>query len=113
MITQPRLPCYELGIKFGLNDMPHRFLSSGRTGFYFAVVEEGELATGDAVERLQEDPNGISVADVISLYLDPENQDAPLIERALQIEALPSGWRKRFLKKLGKSKVQQIRKRTR
>jgi len=105
MVAQPRLPCYKLGIKFGRDDMPERFLASGRTGFYFAVVDEGELCEGDVMERIERDANPVSVENIVRLYLDDKDQDVRLIERALQVEALPSGWRKRFLKKLGKSKV--------
>jgi len=105
MVAQPRLPCYKLGIKFGRDDMPERFLASGRTGIYFAVVEEGELGEGDVLERIERDVNQVSVADLLRLDLNPGPRDAPQIERALQIEALPSGWRKRLIKKLGKLEV--------
>jgi len=105
MVIQPRLPCYKLGIKFGRDDLPERFLASMRTGFYFAVVEEGELGEGDIVERVKQDPNQISVSTVLGLHLDHEHQDIHQIERALQIEALPSGWRKRLLKKLDEPKT--------
>jgi MOSC domain-containing protein YiiM len=96
MITQPRLPCYKLGIRFSRSDMPDRFLASRRTGFYLAVVEEGELGQGDAIERISRDPNGISVAAVVRLHLERDHQDIRLLERALRSAALPSGWRKRF-----------------
>jgi len=105
MVTQPRLPCYKLGIKFGRDDMPKRFLASGRTGFYFAVVEEGELGEDDVVERIGRDENPVSIADILRLAYGEEVQDVGLVERALQNEALPSGWRKQLLKKLGESKV--------
>lgn len=105
MVTQPRLPCYKLGIKFGRDDMPDRFLSSRRTGFYFAVIEEGELGEGDVVERVKQDPNQISVSTILRLHLNHEQQDIQQIDQTLQVEALPSGWRKRFLKKLGESKT--------
>ncbi|HUX09079.1 MAG TPA: MOSC domain-containing protein [Terriglobia bacterium] len=104
MVTQPRLPCYKLGIKFGRDDMPKRFLASGRTGFYFAVVEEGELGEDDVVERIGRDENPVSIADILRLAYGEEVQDVGLVERALQNEALPSGWRKQLLKKLGESK---------
>jgi MOSC domain-containing protein YiiM len=98
MVTQPRLPCYKLGIRFGRGDMPDRFLASRRTGFYLSVLEEGELGEGDAVEWITQDLYGISVATVVRLYLERGFQDIHLLERALQVEALPSGWRKRFQK---------------
>jgi MOSC domain-containing protein YiiM len=100
MVTQPRLPCYKLGIKFGRDDIIDRFLASGRTGFYLAVVEEGELREGDFVNRVERGPNQISVPTILRLYLDHEPQDVRLLEGALQVDALPSGWRKRFIKRL-------------
>jgi MOSC domain-containing protein YiiM len=101
MVTQPRQPCYKLGIKFGRNDIVERFVASGRAGFYFLVVEEGELGEGDTVEPIHQDTNRISVADLLRLYYNQGSTDTRQIERALQIEALPSGWRTRLLKKLG------------
>ena len=100
MVTQPRLPCYKLAIKFSREDMPELFLASRRTGFYFSVVEEGELGGSDAVEPVHRDPNQISIGGLLRLYYDHEKQDVPLLERALQVESLTSGWRKRLLKKL-------------
>jgi MOSC domain-containing protein YiiM len=47
MVTEPRMPCYKLGIRFGRPDMIKRFLASERTGFYFAVLQEGEVGVGD------------------------------------------------------------------
>jgi MOSC domain-containing protein YiiM len=105
MVTQPRLPCYKLGIRFGRDDMPERFFSSRRTGFYFAVVEEGELGEGDAVEPIYRDANQVSVADLLRLNYDHENQDPLLTGRALQVEALTPGWQKRLLKRLEESKA--------
>ncbi len=104
MVTQPRLPCYKLGIKFGRDDMPDRFLASRRTGFYFAVVEEGNLGEGDTPDPVYREANRVSIADLLRIEYDQENPDAQLIERALQVEALTPGWRKRLLKKMGKSR---------
>ena len=53
MVTQPRMPCFKLGIRFNRSDMVKRFLQSGRTGFYFAVLKEGEVAAGDSIELLE------------------------------------------------------------
>ena len=53
VVTQPRLPCYKLGIRFGRKDILKRFLQSGRTGFYFAVTTEGEVGAGDAIELIE------------------------------------------------------------
>lgn len=105
MVTQPRLPCYKLGIKFGRDDMPEHFLSSGRTGFYFSVVEEGELGAGDLIETIEKEPHQVSIATVLRLYHSHQPQDSRQIEQILKIEALASGWRKRFLRMLEESKI--------
>ena len=67
-ITQPRLPCYKLGIKFGRADMIKRFLSSGRTGFYLAVLKEGMVGAGDAIELTGRNANAATVAEIVKLY---------------------------------------------
>src|SRR6266700_1977581 len=55
VVTQPRVPCYKLGLKFGRDDILKRFLQSGLTGFYFAVLKEGEVAAGDPIRLLHRD----------------------------------------------------------
>lgn len=108
VVTQPRLPCYKLGIRFDRKDLPERFLASGRTGFYFAVIEEGELGEGDAVKRVFKDPNQVSVSDVLRLHIHRDRPDVRRIERALQVAALPRGWRERFIKQLEESKKRGV-----
>src|SRR5438093_11577306 len=68
MVTEPRLPCYKLGIKFGRDDILKRFLASRRTGFYFAVLRAGEVGAGDSIEPVSEDPRRVSVSDIVNLY---------------------------------------------
>jgi MOSC domain-containing protein YiiM len=95
MVTEPRLPCYKLGLKFGRSDILKRFLVSRRTGFYFAVLKEGEVRVGDALERLSRDSNNITVADVTRLYaFDKDN--LKLLNRAVKVEALSASWRDYF-----------------
>lgn len=105
MATQPRLPCYKLGIRFGRDDMPDRFLSSRRTGFYCAVVEEGDLCEGDTVEPIHRDPNGISISDLLNLCFDDGKPDGQLVERALNAGALSPSWRKRVIKRAQESQT--------
>jgi MOSC domain-containing protein YiiM len=62
-VTQPRIPCFKLGIRFDRSDIVKRFLQSGRTGFYFAVLREGEVTAGDTIELLNRDEHGVTVAD--------------------------------------------------
>jgi MOSC domain-containing protein YiiM len=99
VVTQPRTPCYKLGIRFGRSDMVKRFQHSGRSGFYLAVVREGEVGAGDAIERIARDDRGLTVADVVRLYAaGAANQS--LLERASEHPALPTGWRDYFRKRL-------------
>jgi MOSC domain-containing protein YiiM len=95
MVTQPRLPCYKLGIRFGRSDVVKRFLASRRTGFYFSVLQEGEVGTGDTLELVSRDENNITVADITQLYTHEQN-DPELLYRAAQLEALPASWRDYF-----------------
>jgi MOSC domain-containing protein YiiM len=69
MVTQPRMPCYKLALRFDRDDMIKRFLTSRRSGFYFSVVEEGEVRAGSEVEILSRDPNRVTVVDIVGLYL--------------------------------------------
>jgi len=101
MVTEPRLPCFKLGIRFGRNDIIKRFLASGRTGFYAAVLKEGDVAAGDAIERLGRDPNNVAVPDITRLYVS-EKGNRELLRRALRVEALPEGWREHFREELAK-----------
>jgi MOSC domain-containing protein YiiM len=101
IVTQPRMPCYKLGIRFGRPDIVKRFLKSGRPGFYFAVTLEGEVGAGDSIERIARAEEGLTVADVVNLYtVDSENQE--LLRRATQSSILPESWRDYFRKRLWK-----------
>jgi len=98
-VTQPRMPCFKLSIRFDRADMVKRFLQSGRSGFYLKVVQEGEVAAGDSVTFVARDEHGITVADVASLYTaDGANQD--LLRRASELATLPEGWRDYFRRRL-------------
>jgi MOSC domain-containing protein YiiM len=66
VVTQPRMPCYKLALRFGRPDMVKRFLKSGRTGFYLAVLQEGEIGAGDAIEPSGRDPQRTSIAAVVA-----------------------------------------------
>ncbi len=101
MVTEPRLPCYKLGIKFGRTDILRRFLQSRRTGFYFAVVKEGQVEAGDQIELLSRDSNNITVADITRLYAF-EKDDVDTLRRAVKLEALSESWREYFQKQIQK-----------
>jgi MOSC domain-containing protein YiiM len=99
VVTQPRLPCYKLGIRFGRMDMLKRFLKSGRTGFYFAVTVEGEIGAGDAIKQVRRAEEDLTVSDIVNLYtVDVRNLD--LLRRAARSADLPESWRGYFRKRL-------------
>jgi MOSC domain-containing protein YiiM len=101
MVTEPRMPCYKLGIKFGRADIIKRFLASRRTGFYFAVVREGMVDTGDAMKLIGQEQQDISVADITRLYAF-EKDDLKSLRRAIKVEALPESWKGYFQHQLDK-----------
>ena len=102
VVTQPRLPCYKLGIRFQSDDMVKRFLASRRTGFYLAVTREGQVGAGDEIEVLARDPNAVSVSEITRLYLAKRYGSADLtsLRRALQVAALPESWKAYFRERL-------------
>jgi len=97
-VTQPRLPCFKLAAKFQRDDILKRFLQSGRSGFYLSVIEEGLVAAGDAIERVQEDEHGIAVSAINKLF--NRATDRALLRRVTQLEALPVDWREHFAEQL-------------
>jgi len=99
MVTEPRMPCYKLGIKFGRTDILRRFLSSGRSGFYFSVLQEGLVAAGDRIVPLSQDKHNVKVADIVRLYAR-DRDDLEMMRRAIEVEALPDSWRDYFLQRL-------------
>lgn len=94
VVTQPRMPCFKLGIRFQRPDMVKRFHHARRNGFYFAVAREGTVGAGDAIERLVRDDGGLTVTDVVRLYDD--EVDPVLLQRAIAHPALPESWRDYF-----------------
>ena len=95
-VTQPRVTCYRIGIRMNESRMPALLTSSGRPGFYFRVLEEGEVGAGDEIVKVGEDKARMSVAEVNALLYSPQHPRDRL-ERASQIAALSSGWRSSFL----------------
>jgi MOSC domain-containing protein YiiM len=99
MVTEPRMPCYKLGIRFGRSDIIKRFLASGRTGFYLSVLEEGEVGAGDQIEPLTKAEHGVRVVDITRLY-STDKTDIEMLRRAIQVNELPKNWRDYFQKHL-------------
>lgn len=103
-VTEPRLPCYKLGVKFNRGDMVRRFLKSRRTGFYCTVISEGEIAAGDPIQFLSRDEDRVTIADITRLYAF-EKQDLAGLRRAADLKALPESWRDYFRERVGKLTV--------
>ena len=100
-VTQPRMPCHKLAIKFQRADILKRFLASGRTGFYFSVQREGEISARDELELMERDAHGLKVSDITRLCA-VDRDDAETMRRAIEVEALPESWREFFRQKLVK-----------
>lgn len=104
VVTQPRLPCYKLGIRFESDDMVRRFFVSGRTGFYLAVTREGEVGAGDEMRVLSREANGVPVSEITRLYAAKRYSSAEVasVRRALRVAALPESWKEYFRERLGR-----------
>jgi MOSC domain-containing protein YiiM len=102
IVTQPRLPCYKLGVRFQTDDMVKRFLASGRTGFYLAVTREGEVGADDEIKLIGRDPNGVPVPEITRLYIAKRyaDDDVTSARRALRVAALPESWKGYFRERL-------------
>jgi MOSC domain-containing protein YiiM len=95
--TQPRMPCYKLGVRFGIMEIIRRFLSSGRPGIYFKVLKQGEVKTDDKIEIIEKDKNNVTVKDIVHLYINRDHVDnIETMRRAIKINALPEGWKYEF-----------------
>ena len=99
VVTQPRLPCYKLALKFGRDDILKRFLVSGRTGFYHAVLEEGDVASGDPITLVRRDKHAISVAEITRLSVS-NRRNIEAMRRVVELEILPESWRDFFQERL-------------
>ena len=98
-VTQPRFPCFKLGIKMGRDEFVTEFLERGLLGFYFAVAREGEVEAGDPIVALSRDPRGFRVTEVARLYAH-DRDDTEGLQRAVKLDVLPEGWRNYFRKRL-------------
>jgi MOSC domain-containing protein YiiM len=104
VVTQPRMPCYKLGIKFGRMDIIEKFINSQRPGIYYRVLEEGELGAGDSIELLYRDKNNVSIIDIVSLYINDhyDGENLSKMQRATKLEFLPERWRIYFGQKIAR-----------
>jgi MOSC domain-containing protein YiiM len=99
VVTQPRLPCFKLGIKMGRDEFVTEFLERGLFGFYLGVVREGEVQAGDSIEELARDPRGFRVTEIARLYAR-DRDDIEGMQRAANLDVLPKSWRSYFRKKV-------------
>jgi len=106
-VTQPRLPCFKLGIRFGRDDMVKRFLSSGRSGIYFAVLEEGPVNSGDTIELLERGARGITIADVNRAYAH-SRENVDLLRLIVAAEILPHGLHRDFVERLASLETRSV-----
>ena len=102
VVTQPRLPCYKLGVRFQSDSMVKRFLASGRMGFYLAVSREGHVGAGDEITVMSRDPDAVRVSDIARLYVAKtySADDIASVRRALRVAALPESWKEYFRERL-------------
>ena len=98
IVTEPRFPCYKLGIKFGRTDIIRRFQKSRRSGIYFSVAKTGELQAGDEITILEHDERSVTIEDLVRLH--DEKKDLELARRALNTPALPKDWQQKIRKML-------------
>ena len=102
VVTQPRMPCYKLGVRFDSADMVKRFFASRRTGFYVKVVREGEVGAGDEFEVIARDPGGVPVSEIMRLYAAKRYSDSDVasLRRVLQVAAVPESWKEYFRERM-------------
>ncbi len=99
VVTEPRMPCSKLGIRFGRKDILRRFLQSRRSGFYMAVTKTGELGAGDGIEILSRNENKVSVTDIVRIWVQ-DKEDVETMGRALKIDVFPESWKEPFRERI-------------
>jgi len=94
-VTQPRMPCFKLAIKFESGDIIKKMFASAKCGIYFKVLEEGEVGAGDEIKLVRKDEHNVTIQDIMKTY-GKEHEHKELLERALKINALPVGWKEHY-----------------
>jgi MOSC domain-containing protein YiiM len=107
VVTQPRLPCYKLGVRFKSDDMVRRFMASGRSGFYVAVTREGEVGAGDEINLITADANAVPVSAITRLYIAKryDADDVAMLRRIMQVAAVPESWKGYFEERLERTNL--------
>ncbi len=99
VVTEPRFPCYKLGIRFGRKDILRRFQKSRRSGFYLSVAKTGELTAGDSIEFISRDPHRVTIEELVRLVDEKNNPEIlDIARRAAEVEALPESWKEHINK---------------
>ena len=102
VVTQPRIPCFKLGIRMGRDRFVTEFLERGLLGFYLSVAREGEVEAGDPIVEVARDPRGFRVTEVARLFsLDRDDVDG--MRRAADLDVLPESWREHFRRRLARA----------
>lgn len=105
-ISQPRVPCYKLGIRFGDDNMPRVFSLSSRTGFYLSVLREGAIAAGDAVEVVERGYRKVAIRSLFEAYMKRGGKDAErVLRRALEVPELSPEWRAQIERRLARDQA--------
>jgi len=99
--TQPRLPCFKLGLKLGRDEFVTEFLERGLHGIYFAVAREGQVKAGDRIVPLRRDPHGFRVTEIARLYAR-DRDDVEGTRRAADLDVLPASWGEYFRRRLAR-----------
>jgi len=94
-VTQPRMPCYKLAIKFESGDIIKKLFTNAKCGIYFKVLEEGDVGAGDEIKLVRKDENNVTIQDIMKTY-GQEHNHKELLERAVKIDALPVGWKDHY-----------------
>jgi MOSC domain-containing protein YiiM len=96
IVTEPRFPCFKLGIRFERKDIIRRFQKSRRSGFYLSVAKTGEIEAGDAIEFVERDPHRVTIEELVRLTGDKNSSE--IARRALKVESLPERWKQNIRK---------------
>lgn len=99
-ISQPRQPCFKLAARYGWKELPQQFQQTGYTGYYFRVLEEGELSPGDSMELVERPKEHITVMEANRIMYQ-EKDHAEQTKRLLEVEALSESWKMPLRKRLG------------
>ncbi|HEX5186547.1 MAG TPA: MOSC domain-containing protein [Nitrososphaeraceae archaeon] len=94
--TQPCMPCYKLGIKFGKMDIIKKFLGSEKSGIYFKVIKEGEIGVDDNIRLIKKDNSNVTIKNIVELIKKDDKDSMILMEKAIKVSDLPTGWKHYF-----------------